>query len=245
MQKIMIVEDDLIQTRVLTDTIQNAYPDWEITKAYSYPEAQTLLQDSLRTKEYYTLFLLDIQLSLEPGDRGGFLLADELRTKEPYYRTPILFLTAVSDEQSFALSHFHCYNYLPKPYTPDDIIYQLRQMLLTGYLEQNMITLNDINRILYRVHIPDILYCVSQSHTVQIFTSKGKICTRDYSLDKLAMDYPRQLIRCHRKYVVQLSKITSFDKTTRMLHVDNAAIPIGLTYLSTIERVLLLPSYTL
>jgi len=78
-------------------------------------EAINVLRLSIEKENYFSLFLLDIQLSHEEGDRGGFIFANEIRKIPSYYMTPLLFLTAVSDENYFALSHYHCYNYIAKP----------------------------------------------------------------------------------------------------------------------------------
>ena len=134
MQKVLIVEDDTIQLNMLYQTIHDAYPSWNIFCVSDYAAADRLILDSLQKSASFTLFLLDIQLTKDIGNRDGFFLAKEIRQHSAYYQTPILFLTAVSDENYFALSNFHCYNYISKPYTDADIRYQLQQMLMTGYL---------------------------------------------------------------------------------------------------------------
>ena len=135
MQKILIVEDDPIQLEMLYETVHSRYPAWEIKKGSSLEAAQAFLQESVTANEYFTLFLLDIQLSKEPGDRNGFQLAQSIREISVYYKTPILFLTSVSEELSRALTQFHCYNFITKPYQKETVLEQLRQMLLTGYLQ--------------------------------------------------------------------------------------------------------------
>ena len=135
MQHILIVEDNNEQLNMLVSTIKNSYPSWVIDYASSYDEAVILIQRSVE-EHPFNLFLLDIQLAEDSSDRGGFLLAKEIRNIPNYYRTSILFLTSVHEASSFALSNFHCYNYITKPYTGIDILNQLEQMLLTGYLEK-------------------------------------------------------------------------------------------------------------
>ena len=131
MQKILIVEDDPIQLEMLYETVHSRYPAWEIKKGSSLEAAQAFLQESVTANEYFTLFLLDIQLSKEPGDRNGFQLAQSIREISVYYKTPILFLTSVSEELSRALTQFHCYNFITKPYRKETVLEQLRQMYWT------------------------------------------------------------------------------------------------------------------
>lgn len=116
MQKILIVEDDPIQLEMLYETVHSRYPAWEIKKGSSLEAAQAFLQESVTANEYFTLFLLDIQLSKDPENRSGFQLAHAIRKISVYYKTPILFLTSVSEELSRALTQFHCYNFIAKPY---------------------------------------------------------------------------------------------------------------------------------
>lgn len=165
MQKILIVEDDPIQLEMLYETVHSRYPAWEIKKGSSLEAAQAFLQESVTANEYFTLFLLDIQLSKEPGDRNGFQLAQSIREISVYYKTPILFLTSVSEELSRALTQFHCYNFITKPYQKETVLEQLRQMLLTGYL-QDVLDIADTQRIHHRLQPQDIRYIESRSHTI-------------------------------------------------------------------------------
>lgn len=37
----------------------------------------------------------------------------------------------------YALSEIHCYNYIVKPFAPEDTLFQIEQMLHTGYLVED------------------------------------------------------------------------------------------------------------
>ena len=94
MYQILIVEDNPAQLSMLEETIRNAYPTWNIHCANNYEEALHCIEHSIFDHKYYTLFLLDIQLTQDPTDRGGYTLAEEIRKNTPYFKTPLLFLTA-------------------------------------------------------------------------------------------------------------------------------------------------------
>lgn len=216
MHRILIVEDDITQLELLKTTINNKYPDWVVETAYNYTSGKKLLDDSLSHNNPFSLFLLDIQLSGEEGDRGGFFLAKEVRKHSVYFKVPILFLTAISDEGSFALSEFHCYNYITKPYTMGDILQQLEQMLLTGYLE-NTLELLDTNRILHRVYINDILSVESKSHTLTVYTgTNGSFVTRAYTLEKILSILGSNFIQCHQRTIINKTHIITYDKASRL-----------------------------
>ena len=75
MQKVLIVEDDTIQLNMLYQTIHDAYPSWNIFCVSDYAAADRLILDSLQKSASFTLFLLDIQLTKDIGNRDGFFLA--------------------------------------------------------------------------------------------------------------------------------------------------------------------------
>lgn len=235
MQNILIVEDNKTQLGILEDTICTHYPNWNVQITDNFLSAKTMLEHSIETNALFSLFLFDIQLSLEEGDRGGFFLAKEVRKHASYYRTPILFLTAISDEGAFALSEFHCYNYITKPYTSTDILRQLEQMLITGYLEHS-IEITDTNRIHHKIRISEIYMVESKSHTLTICSKNGNFITRQYSLEKILEILGSDFIQCHRKIIVNKTYITSYDKASQYITVDNTSIPVGRTYIKNLEH---------
>jgi DNA-binding LytR/AlgR family response regulator len=239
MQKVLIVEDDLNQLNLLYETIHAAYPSWTIQTACGYAHAKSLISDSIKKEELFSLFLLDVQLSSETADRGGFFLAQMLREEKCYYLTPILFLTAVSDDNYFALSHFHCYNYIPKPYSPSDILAQLHHMLLTGYLQENTIELPDTQRVLHRIHLSDIIFIKSGAHMLLIKCMKYSFQTRQYSLDAILPLLGEGFVRCHKQYVFNIEKMTAFDSATRYITlIDKETIPVGKLYLQNTRQII-------
>ena len=237
MQHILIVEDDLIQCNMLKDTIHQEYPTWDIDTAVCYDDAIELLETSIENNKKYHLFLLDVQLSTSPGDRGGFFLAKELRKKSVYYKTPILFLTAVSDEGSYALSEFHCYNYISKPYTKEAILFQISQMLLTGYLEQNILVA-DTKRLFHRINTSEICYVEALSHQISIHTIHDTIVTREYTLSELSNLLGKQLIRCHKSFLINPNYVCNHTKTYCTLAPMQKQVSIGRNYQATLERIL-------
>ena len=234
MHNLLIVEDDISQNNSLLNTIKCAYPQWSIKSAVNYSTATELIDKSLSTGKFFSLFLLDIQLALETSDRGGFRLAEEIRKNPIYFKTPILFLTAISDEGFFALSEFHCYNYITKPYSNKDILHQIEQMLITGYLE-NCLEITDTNRILHKLFINDIFIIESQSHTLILQTSHGIIVSREYTLKEILSLLGSDFLQCHRRTLVNKSHIHSYDKTSNYLLVGNNTVSVGRSYKKNLE----------
>lgn len=238
MHRILIVEDDISQAKMLEVTICSQYSDWNITVATSYDTALFHLQNSIQKKEYFTLFLLDIQLSQVEGDRGGFIFANELRKLPPYFKTLLLFLTAVSDENYFALSNYHCYNYIAKPYSKEDILFQLQQMLFTGYLEENALKLTDVDHIQHQLLLSSIQYIQAKGHFLTINLTNGKVVSRDYTLSGILQKLNDSFIRCHKSIIINKNYLSSIDKRTRSIIVASHSIPVGRKYLPDIENLL-------
>lgn len=234
MHNLLIVEDDISQNKLLVDTMKRAYPQWSVKSATDYPSAKKFIDESLSTGRSFSLFLLDVQLTVEKNDRGGFCLAEEIRKNAIYFKTPILFLTAISDEGIFALSNFHCYNYITKPYSDKDILHQLEQMLITGYLE-NSIEITDTNQILHKLLINEIYMVESKSHTLILHTSHGDLVTRNYTLKKMLSVLGSGFLQCHRRILVNKSHIHSYDKTTNYLLVGNSTVSVGRAYKKNLD----------
>lgn len=235
MPKILIVEDDNSQQKMLTETIHSKYPSWTTQVASNYEDALFCLQQSLETKQYFSLFLLDIQLSQNPGDRGGYIFANEIRKNSPYFMTPLLFLTAISDDNHFALSHYHCYNYIAKPYTKETILFQLQQMLLTGYLKNTTLKLQDLDHVYHQVPISSIEAIQSKGHVLIFQLQNGTIHSREYSLSTILEKLGMPFIRCHKTTIINLDHVSSLDKKTSTITVEKHSYPVGRTHLPELE----------
>lgn len=238
MQKLLIVEDDDIQRIALHESIQEFYPNWVVLSANNYESALELLLESIKDHEYFSIFLLDIQLKKNIGDMSGFVLAEQIRSNTNYYKTPILFLTSISEKTQFALATYHCYNYITKPYSTDDILYQIQQMLLTGYLEDNCIAITDTKRIIHRIPQKEIVYLELKSHQVIFSTKQDDIISRGVSMIDLWNQLTKDFIQCHKKYIINLNLVNSYTKANGYINVNGAILPVSRTFKSPLEDAL-------
>lgn len=238
MKKILIVEDEDIQRSTLKKCLSEKFPCWMICAAKDYESAENLILSSINDGSYFSLFLLDVQLKDDPCDFGGFVLAETVRRHEPYYQVPILFLTSVTTKTGYALSNFHCYNYITKPYSSRDIIEQIRQMLMTGYLKEESITVTDTNHVHHRILLNDLYYIEARSHMLAYHTAYITVTSRSSTLDSISRTLPGNFIKCHRKFVVNTDKITNCDHTARMLALGGDSIPFSRTYKAQLSEAL-------
>lgn len=238
MQKLLIVEDDDVQRIALHESIQEFYPNWIVLSVKNYESAIKLLLQSIKESEYFSMFLLDIQLKRDIGDMSGFILAEKIRSDTNYYKTPILFLTSISEKTQFALENYHCYNYITKPYSTGDILHQIQQMLLTGYLENNCIAITDTKRIIHRIPQKEIMYIELKSHQVIFTTNRDEIISRGVSLNDLWNQLTKEFIQCHKKYIINLNSVISYTKSNAYINVNGTILPVSRTYKSTLEDAL-------
>lgn len=233
MQKILIANNDTEQCTILKETIQGLFPDWKLEFVHCYLDGKVLIKESFQTNDYFTLFLLDKDLSKVQKDYHDSELADYIRKNPAYFTTPMLFFATTSEDCLYTLSKYHCYNYILKPYSPDQILEEIHKMLFTHILRRDSLEIKDINRIVHIVGYDDILYFTSNApHVLTIITKESSIYTREYTIDGLLQKLGFPFVRCHRKFVINKEYLHQVDKCLQYLKVDKYDIPIGRTYLN-------------
>lgn len=234
--KILILEDNSIQLKQLSKGLSAHYSTWQFDTAEDLATAQKLLEHSLQSEDYYALFLLDIQLQDSAMDTGGFTFAKTVRTHKPYFMTPILFLTSVHDKTGFALSNFHCYNYIVKPYTVEDIIAELEHMQISGFFQQEAFSVVDTNRITHRIMPDTIRYIEAKSHQVILYTTHGTIVSRKETFASLKPHLTERFIQCHQKYIVNTDYLENYDRKSLFVRVGQDTLPVSRGFRITFEN---------
>lgn len=236
MKRILIVEDDIVQLEFLRKCIGDFFKNSEIIGTSSFEVALNTLKDSLTSGNYFSLFALDLQLSPDKTDRGGFKLADFIRNQKCYYKTPILFLTSVTNEVMYAVSNYHCYNYLPKPYSEEEILKQLEQLCITGYVT-NDIYIKDVNQVAHSISPENITFLETDKHNLLIHTNTvGVINTHSAKISDIIAFTNERFIRCHKRYTINTRFINSYDNCTNTIEIDHNNIPVGRTYKPNIQQ---------
>ena len=120
MIKILLVEDDKAIIENLTEYLTTE--GYEVKSATGKTEALTLVKE-----EHFDLVLLDISLP----DGNGFAICKAIKSE---YSTPVIFLTASSDEYSTVTGfELGADDYIPKPFRPRELTTRIKNILrLTG-----------------------------------------------------------------------------------------------------------------
>lgn len=228
---ILIVEDDEIQQNALKKLIQKTYPDSMVTAADSYETAL----ESIDLNEYH-LFILDIKLTEDTDCAAktstGLDLAFHIRRKIQYRFTPIIFITALPDKIYTAVNDLHCYNYIVKPYSDEDVINAIHAVLSSPFFQNACLELYDTNGIYFKLYLEDIIYIQFQSHVYLICTTKGIYRVSSYRIKKTGINIFSNLVRCHKSYYINPGYILNYDKTTKIVKLNQckSKIPVGRAY---------------
>ena len=170
---ILLLEDNDAQARSLEKMIKNYSAEIQISHAATLPRARLLLDSGT----VFNAFFLDISLASDSINRKGLQLAMDIRSFPQYSQAPILFITAYPEHISPAINELHCFAYLVKPYTEQELHRQLAD-LFEG--SRSTILLKTSEKIYIRVALDSLQYIYSQGRYLNFVTAiylKGINCT--------------------------------------------------------------------
>lgn len=195
MQKILIVEDDVIICGGVKVYLENK--GYRADCAYSATEARKALQSR------YSLVLLDINLP----DENGLLLCKEIRQKG---NTPVIFLTANDTEEDMILGFRHgCDDYIAKPFSIE-LLYQRIMAVLRraqSMSEGEIFSYEDLTVDFGRMQVmkngtPVKLSATEFKLLELLIRNKGQVLTRNVILERIW--------DCHENYI---------DENTLNVHI--------------------------
>ncbi|UTD15705.1 response regulator transcription factor [Tenacibaculum mesophilum] len=227
--KCIIIEDELPAQAILKKYI-GKIPDTEIVHAF-----QTAIQanEFLKNNTVDVIFL-DINLP----DISGL---DFIKTvKNP---PKIVITTAYPD---YAVNSFELetiVDYLVKPFSFDRFlkaISKVESQLLKSKTSEKEATYLNIDKIIHKVYLADILYLESDRNYVHFITSSKKLTIIDSLKNWKETLNSNKFVQIHKSYIVNLEKIEKYTGT--FLYVENIKIPIGRTYKNNLLTLLKIKS---
>ena len=211
MYNILVLEDDCIQLKTLSDIIKQSGDMYKVYETSNISEALEIAK-----QEMIDLFYIDINLKNE----SGLNFALELRKIESYRLNWIIFVTIYKEYMLSAFRRVHCYDYILKPYNKENI-QRITKLLLSGSGAQVAVTevkekfiIVPIRNIQVKIFVHEIIFVEVFIRTSIIHTINGSF-TMDYlSLRKLnSMIDHRNIIQSHRSYLVNINYINKIEKT--------------------------------
>ncbi len=236
MTHIMILEDDGASMEALKKILMEYSGDVCVHAASSYDEAKRLLDADIR----YSLFLLDVNLGGEDReDIGGILFARELRGQFRYTFTPVVMVTSVGAMEMQAYRELHCYQYIMKPFLPEQVREVVRKVLEKEKEEEPPSIVVKRDGVNYQVKCADIRYIEAIHRGIRLHLKKEDWNVPYVTLKQIMSKVPEGMfLQCHRMFAVNRREVEYYDTVNRIVKLKDCAdvIEIGVTYKTEIGR---------
>lgn len=211
MYNILIIEDDCIQLKSLSDIIKQSGTMYMIYEAQNTSEAYRIAN-----QKRIDLFYIDVNLKSE----SGLKFAQEIRKNDNYKLTWIIFVTIYKDYMLSAFKKIHCYDYILKPYDKENI-QRLTKLLLSDGRAQVAVTENNdrfiivqVKNIQVKIFVSEIIFVEVFIRTSIIHTINGSFTIDYLSLKKLhTMISHKNILQSHRSYLVNVKYISKIEKS--------------------------------
>lgn len=228
---ILILEDDNLQRESLCRWM-NEYAGrrsiaLQILTAGSIEEAKEALADHPPV----FAFFLDISLKENSKDLGGLEFSRFLQETSTYRHTPLIYVTSYGDYMRRALNTFHCFAFLLKPYTKEDLFAQLED-LFDSQIEQ--IYVRDSDGIYHSLCLDDLVYVHSEGRYLHYFIRTDEIRSRQFSMAELLDKLPSHFVRCHKSYIINTEKVRNYDFINHYIELEETSgrIPLSRAFKS-------------
>ncbi len=236
MTHVLILEDDRASKEALEKILMEYSEDICVHAASSYEEAKGLLGQEIR----YGLFLLDVNLGGENReDIGGILFAREVRERFCYTFTPVVMVTSVGAMEMQAYRELHCYQYIMKPFRPEQVKEVVRKVLEQERQEEPPSVMVKRDGVSYQVRCSDIRYIEAVHRGVCLHLKDEDWKVPYVTLKQILMRVPEGMfLQCHRMFAVNRREVEYFDTVNRIVKLRDCAdvIEIGVTYKAEIGR---------
>jgi DNA-binding LytR/AlgR family response regulator len=186
--------------------------------------------DFLRENKSVDVVFLDINMPKLSG----------IDAAKMFLNTNIIFTTA---HREFAIQGFelNATDYLLKPFSFDRFLSAVQRISFQHDVKKSSEKKNSyidlkVGKIMTRIEFSDLIYIEGLSNYVKIITEKESLVCY-YKISDLVDQLPKQFIRVHKSYIINLSKITSYTK--EYVLIDSKYIPIGKTFKSMVLKQLI------
>lgn len=185
--------------------------------------------------EDFTLIIID----LDHHEKQAMELANYIRDVPCQSMTPILILSSTHIFEWEAFHHIHCYNYILKPLSFQDvmeIMYLCIQCLEPDDPEHIIVFSCGAKQ--YPVNIRDILYIDCIRREVTVHTTTIELRVPSLRLSSFVQEYGDDFLQIHRSVIVNRRQIRCIDPVDALIELKNCrdVLSIGKTYLSAVRN---------
>ncbi|RIH65774.1 DNA-binding response regulator [Mariniphaga sediminis] len=212
--KIILVEDELYNLRLLEGMIKKLRPEWEIVQTFDSVKESV---DWLRNNVHPDLFFMDVQLA----DGLCFSIFDQVEIK-----SMVIFTTAY-DNYAIRAFKVNSIDYLLKPFKEKDLVAAIQKFENLVALSTGRVQKQDYSEILeairggekkyrkrfliskgeafYKLPVEDIAYFYSENRVTTAVTFNRQNHVIDFSLEALEEQLePAEFFRANRQIIVNI-----------------------------------------
>lgn len=212
-KRAVIVEDEFFVANHLKKILQNN--DYEVIAMYH--DGETVLQNIPSLKD--VIFLLDIQLA---KSTDGVNIALELKKRS----IPFIFITANTEGETFNRAIVtNPVAYISKPFKEIDVVAAIT--LASQRLDMKISV--DSGKEKFMIDPKEVLYFKSDNVYIEVFLEDKSYILRKQMKD-LENDLSHNFQRCHKSFIVNMSKISRIKGY--FIYLNEIEIPISRTYKS-------------
>lgn len=239
-QQILIVEDKKAHMDALCKIIHNLHKDIEIFCVDNASDAYKIAME-----RRIHLFLVDIILNVnQPGDTAGLKFVQEMRGTKKYAFTPIIFITSLEDPKLFSYSQLHCFGYIEKPFS----IEQVRKCVLDALEfpvaeDKERCVFFRKEGIVYAKYLKEIILIEGGRRRIIVHCINDKLEIPYMTCEEIMKELDSQIfIRCsryaiiNRKFVEQIDYINRFVKLKGIDKLVEIGIKTKKTFKSEMEN---------
>ncbi len=231
MKTILIVEDDESQSNALQSILLEYNDALSIFTAQDINTATYIFEHTS-----IDLFLLDIDLDSCDSTQSGIDIGLALRSHIRYCNTPIIYITGIPELIHTAINDIHCFNYIQKPYKKEDVFRALNDIMHIKSAPTHSLQIHDLDGIYITVPFSAIRYLQFSSHTLSIHSINGSFDARSKSVADILNKLPTNFVQIHRSYIVNIDFISAYDKTNRIVMINNIPLSVGRSFKVAFEE---------
>lgn len=229
MKQYLIVEDHKEQAEALSRIIKDFNSEVTVFISHSISTALQIL-----TENRIDLFFLDILLSEERTLAGdGIELGKMIRIMSHYQNTPIIYVTSFCNQIHTAVNDIHCYGFLHKPYSAEDV-HKLLEHLFQTPAKKDLLSLHACNSVYIEIPLSTLIVIEAQGKMMNYYLKDKFYTSRQYTMQELESVLPYYFKRCHRSFIINQNYFHFYNTTKHTIQLTDYKnpIPVGRNYKS-------------
>jgi len=206
--RVAICEDEFKQRNMLKNILSKEIRARNIdVKINDYESGEQLIKSINDNTYKFDIIFLDIQMKQISGIDAARII------RETNKSSIIIFVTGLS-EYVFEGYNVRAFNYLMKPLKDNKVICVFREALESLDIVQNELYTLSFKDKTCKIRFEDIVCFISDKRIVRLISKQGEyeFYTRLDDVEKEL--YNRNFIRCHQRYLINLSSINSIEQNS-------------------------------